>query len=53
MRRELVLSEFQEEMIMVDEWWSFAQKEDSVWLAHILSTEVCIKTQEWQGVETE
>ena len=26
--------EFQERMIMVEEWWSFAQKGDSVWITH-------------------
>ena len=38
--------EFQERMIMVEEWWSFAKKGDCVWVTHILSTEVCISTQE-------
>ena len=38
---------------MVKEWWSFAQKEDCVWVAYILSIEVCISTQKWQGVKAE
>ena len=28
----------------VRRWWSFAKKGDSVWVTHILSTEVCIST---------
>ena len=48
-----MLLEFRERMIMVEEWWSFAKKGDSVWVTYILSTEVCISTHEWQGVETE
>ena len=39
-------------MIIVEEWCSFAQKGDWVWVTHILSTEVYISTQEWQRVET-
>ena len=27
-------------MITVEEWWSFVQKGDCVWVIHILSTEV-------------
>ena len=27
----MVLLEFQERMILVEEWWSFAKKGDSVW----------------------
>ena len=38
---------------MVEEWWSFMKKGDSVWVTHILSTEVCISTQGWLGAETE
>ena len=38
-------------MIMVEEWWSFAKKGNTVWVTHILRTEVCISTQEWQRVE--
>ena len=30
----------------------FAKKGNSLWVTHIISTEVCISTQEWQGVET-
>ena len=44
--------EFQERMIILEEWLSCAQKGDSVWVTHVLSTEVCISTQEWQGVKT-
>ena len=47
----LVLLEFQERMIIIEEWWSFAKKGDSVWVTHILNTEVCISTQEWQRVK--
>ena len=49
---QLVLLEFQERMIIVEEGWSSGQKGDCVWVTHILSTEVCISIQEWQeGVE--
>ena len=44
------LLEFQERMIMIEEWWIFAKKGNSVWVTHTLSTEVCISTQEWRGV---
>ena len=32
------------------EFWA---ERDYVWVTHILSTEVCISTQEWQGVKME
>ena len=35
---------------MAEVRWSFERKGDSVWVTHILSTEVCINTQ--GGVET-
>ena len=43
-----MILEFQERIIVVEEWWSFAQKGDCVW-EHILNTEVCISTQECKG----
>ena len=30
-----MLLEFQERLIMVEEWWSFAKKGDSVWVTHL------------------
>ena len=36
-------------MVLVEEWWSFAQKGESAWVTHILSTEVCISTQVAKG----
>ena len=48
-----MLLEFRERMIIVEEWWSFAQKGDCEWITHILSTEACISTQEWQEAKTE
>ena len=30
--------EFQDRMVMVEEWWSFAKKGGSVWVTYILST---------------
>ena len=29
-----MLLEFQERMIMVEEWWSFVEKVDCVWVTH-------------------
>ena len=34
------------------EFWSSAQRGNFVWVTHILSTEVCVSTQEWQGAKT-
>ena len=52
-RRKKKGQEFQERMITVEEWWNSAQKEDGMWVTHILSTEICISIQEWQGGKTE
>ena len=49
--REGITNAFEERIIIVEEWWSFMQKGDCVWITHILSTEVCISTQEWQRVK--
>ena len=44
-----MLLDFQERMIIVEEWWSFVPKGDCVWVTHILSTEVCISTKVARG----
>ena len=41
-----MLLEFQERTITAEEWWTFAKKEDSVWVTHILSTEDAVHSRD-------
>ena len=45
-----MLLEFQERMIMVEEWWSLVLKGVYVWVTHTLNIGVCKSAQWWQEV---
>ena len=51
--RERFWSDMDRTLDNVESGYSFKQKGDCVWVTHILSTEVCISIQEWQGTKTE